>query len=177
MTGFSELVSLRIYSFSGTATIEGEAEGDEVLIVLIAGGATIQVTGEHSADFRLSTHGTRAIYLPPGHHYRLTPENRADVAYARARPRAARPPEAFDGPELSIEDYASRLQLRLSPLGAPSRVATSAGAAAERLAFVTAPARLGDGSALERWGTLGLTAGESLTLGGDSGELLIVAAR
>jgi hypothetical protein len=176
VTGFADLVSLRIYGFTGTATINGEAEGDEVLIVLIAGSASIRVTGDHQADYRLSVEGIRAIYLPPEHHYQLTPEGKADIAYARAKPQSAKPPASFAGPELAIMDYADRLQMRLAPLGKTGgRIATDAGNGVERLAFVTHRASSG-GTQLAAWHTLVLSKGEAAELTG-SGEALIVASR
>lgn len=174
-TGFEDLVSLRIYSFTGAAPINGEAEGDEVLIVLLDGKASIGVSGEQTAEFELSTVRTRAIYLPPDHHYHLVPDGSATVAYIRAKPRQAMIPHSFDvvGNQLVIEDYADRLQLRLARLETRQTIAvqTRSGLQAERLVHALEGAK-GD---LDAWQTMALDKGDLLDVN-VQGELLIVSA-
>lgn len=181
LTGFNELVSMRIYSFAGAAPINGEAEDDEVLIVLLDGTATIEVSGPHTAVYKLDRQDLRAIYLPAGHHYRLTPTDRADIAYMRAKPRATKPPQGFRAGaagELAIEDYADRLQLRLlrlPPAGAfPAE--TTAGPDVERLVHALGTNPADEQATLAPWHNAALAKGEQMTLSGP-GELLIVAAR
>jgi len=179
VTGFGDLVSLRIYSFSGPAAINGEAEDDEVLIVLLDGAASIGVTGQHRADYELTTEGTRAIYLPPGHHYRLTPNGSATVAYARAKPAKTKAPQDFavgdDG--LVIEDYADRLQLRLISLDGAEAVpaTTSAGPDVERLVHALGGENTFVDSNLPPWQTIALSRSEMLGIKA-RGEVLIVSA-
>ena len=102
-TGFSELVSLRIYKFLSGQVINGEAEDDEVCIVFLSGDVTMEVSGKenHSWTFQ----GRKnvfdglpyVVYLPPHYHYKLSPHSDAEVAYARAKaighfsPRLIRP--------------------------------------------------------------------------------------
>jgi len=90
-TGFTRLHSLRVHAFSAGQVIRGEAEDDEVCVVVLDGRATIEVTGPTAATF--DGEGRRspfrgdplAVYLPPGHGYVLTIHEDADVACARAR--------------------------------------------------------------------------------------------
>lgn len=184
VTGFADLVSLRIYSFADASVINGEAEGDEVLIALLDGAASIAVTGAENADFILTREDIRAIYLPPGHHYRLVPTGKADIAYLRARPNVPKPPRGFavsTGPVLlSVEDYAEKLQMRLVRLEAGTALAaeTEAGTDAERLVHLRGVATSGAG-VHAAWETLGLGKGETVTLGAVEGsiEVLVAAAR
>ncbi|HVG49777.1 MAG TPA: 5-deoxy-glucuronate isomerase, partial [Rubellimicrobium sp.] len=145
-TGFKDLASLRIYEFADGTTIDGEAEADEVLVVLLAGAVSIAVTGAHEAQFQLDADGDWAIYLPPHHHYRLQPLTPATVAYARARPASAAAPRAFRpvAGVLAIEEPAERLRLRLLPLEGETDASAGLGEDVERLAHLTGPARLGD---------------------------------
>lgn len=179
VTGFSDLVSLRIYSFSGTAAIKGDAEEDEVLIVLLDGSASIGVSGRHSADYDLTISGTRAIYMPPDHHYRLMPDGRATIAYVRAKPRVTKPPQGFMSGEngLSVESYADRLQLRLIRLDAGQSILaeTRAGAAVERLIHVLGVENASSTEAFGPWQTMALSKGETVTITAP-GEVLIVSA-
>ena len=85
VTGFARLKSLRIYRFRAGATIAGDSEGDEVYIVPFGGAVELQITGVTPLKATLSAgSGNRALYLAPGHSYRLTPESETLVAYARA---------------------------------------------------------------------------------------------
>lgn len=176
VTGFSDLVSLRIYDFADATAIGGEAEADEVLVVLLAGAVSIAVTGTHEAEFRLDADGDWAIYLPPHHHYRLTPLAPSTVAYARARSSAFQPPRAFRpvGGVLAIDQPAERLRLRLLPLEGETDASAGLPSDCERLAHLTGPARVGDRD-LPPAHTLALAPGENAHATGD-GELLVVAA-
>ena len=175
-TGFRDLVSLRIYEFADGTTIDGEAEGDEVLVVLLAGAVAIAVTGTHESEFRLDADGDWAIYLPPHHHYRLQPLTPATVAYARARLTVAAAPRAFRPMEgaLAIEEPAQRHRLRLLPLEGETDASAGLGEEVERLAHLTGPARVGDRE-LPPSHTLALSPGEGARVTGE-GEILVVAA-
>ena len=175
-TGFSNLVSLRIYDFADGSVIDGEAEGDEVLVTLLSGAATVVVSGVHDEEFTLQADGDWAIYLPPHHHYRLTPLAPAMVAYARARPEEAGAPRAYRplNGVLSIEEGPSRLRLRLLALAGETDASAGLDTSLERLAHVTGPARV-EGRELPPSHTLALAPGENATVEGD-GELLAVAA-
>jgi KduI/IolB family len=134
-TGFDNLRTLRVYSFEPGAAINGHAEEDEVLIVLLAGSAELTVT-EANAELgpvmltganseRIST---CAAYLPPHAAYRLVPQTAADVAYVRATPINSRTPKLFtqangphaDGVTVLLDEttYAERLRIRLVQLDA-----------------------------------------------------------
>ena len=101
-TGFNRLVSLRIYAFTAGQVIYGEAEGDEVIIVLLQGDLTVKVTGQQTATRALSGRHTvfggpaQAVYLPPGYSYRLELRTGAEVAYARARAEGRFPPRFIE---------------------------------------------------------------------------------
>ena len=174
VTGFRDVVSLRIYDFAAGTVIDGEAEGDEVLIVLLAGAATVAIAGPAEAEFRLDADGDWAAHLPPLHHYRLEPIADATVAYARARPLAALAPMAFapTGGVLSID--ATALRLRLRSLGAEADASAGLDAGLERLVHLTGPARV-DGAALPPAHTLALSPGDTARVSGE-GEALAVAA-
>ncbi len=145
VTGFGDLVSLRIYSFSAGSVIEGEAEGDEVFITVMKGRAEIAVIGPENGAFELSdSDGARVLYLPPHYHYRLTPRTDADIAYARARGVGHFGPQLFSpsGDEAVLVDdngYGEVLELRLVALSAdsPSELTTWEGESLpERLVHV-----------------------------------------
>ena len=85
VTGFNRLKSLRIYRFRPGPDIHGDSEVDEVFILPLSGGFDMQITGAHPLTVRVSALGpTRALYMPPGHSYSLTPRSAVTVAYARA---------------------------------------------------------------------------------------------
>ena len=176
VTGFSDLVSLRIYEFAAGTAIDGEAEEDEVLVVLLSGAVSIAVTGAHEAEFQLDADGDWAIYLPPRHHYRLEPLTPATVAYARARPAAAAEPKSFRpvGGVRAIAEPAQRLRLRLLPLQGETDASAGLGAEVERLVHLTGPARMGDRD-LPPAHSLALSPGENAHVTGE-GEILAVAA-
>lgn len=136
-TGFANLRSLRIYRFDADSEINGHAEEDEVLIVVMAGTVDLAMSEHDSVgDARpvtLSEPGVSgkspcAAYLPPHAAYRLIPKGDADIAYARATPAFGRPPSAFnpnvrtgaDGTSVLLEEtsYAQRLRLRLVKIDA-----------------------------------------------------------
>ncbi|MEO5894983.1 MAG: 5-deoxy-glucuronate isomerase [Vicinamibacterales bacterium] len=131
VTGFRDLRSLRIYRFDQGSVIDGDAEQDEVLVVVLAGSIEFAVNGTQPDHFELSAAGvlpTRACvaYLPPRHTYRLRSHTVSEVAYARATPQVSREPRAFapgltaasPGVTVVIDEHAhaERLRLRLLQL-------------------------------------------------------------
>ena len=179
LTGFSDLVSLRIYTFAGGMVIDGEAEKDELFIVLMRGTIDVEVAGGSTHNFLLRTQsGPRAVYLPPHDRYRLHARSDADVAYARARPRAGK---AKIG--LAVVGYADSLSIALSTGngGDNSTLLALGKAAGERLIHLCA----NDGGAigvaeqqLHDWQTLALGRSESgdISLTSGSATVLVVAA-
>ena len=136
-TGFASLRSLRIYCFNAGSVIDGHAEDDEVLIVVLAGSVQLTMSErdleESSPRFTLSAVGNSqghpcAAYLPPNGAYRLIPQVNVEVAYARATPSSGRAPTIFSA-EVRSEDagdfvlfeeanYPQRLRLRVVQLKA-----------------------------------------------------------
>lgn len=185
ITGFKDLVSLRIYAFADGNVVNGESEDDEVLIVLLRGHASIGIEGQHLAQFKLGADGVRAIYMPPGHHYQLVPQGDADIAYMRAKTGKVREPKGFavQAGGLIAEGHAQRLAARLVSVDAqcPVVVETSDGSGAERLVHFLQPARVTSQPdiSVAGWETLALDKGETLGVRAAAGqsELLIVSAR
>jgi len=94
-TGFTTLRSLRIYRFEADSVVDGHAEEDEVLIVLLEGTVELTLIGDNSASVPRPVTVSAAsdapghpcaAYLPPHAAYRLIARTDADVAYARATP-------------------------------------------------------------------------------------------
>lgn len=134
-TGFSNLRTLRIYRFDSGSVIDGHAEEDEVLIVVLSGSVELTMTvgsepgqphilsGPNDADGSAC-----AAYLPPHAAYRLVPQSQTDVAYARATPVGSRLPKTFrqsgtphcKGVVILLEEttYAEKLRLRLIQIDA-----------------------------------------------------------
>jgi hypothetical protein len=131
-TGFANLRSLRIYRFDKDSVIDGHAEEDEVLIVMMAGSVELSMMEQNSGDsprpLTLSaasdSQGDPCVaYLPPHGGYRLIARSNAEVAYARATPAGGPPPQVFrshpvrdhSGVTLLVEEnnYPQRLRLRL----------------------------------------------------------------
>jgi hypothetical protein len=128
-TGFESLRSLRIYHFDAASAIDGHAEEDEVMIVLLAGSIEITLIDVHSTGSS-QTHTLSAVteqqgapcaaYLPPHAAYRLLALTGADVAYARATPETGPLARAFyANPNGSVEllweelTYPKRLRVRV----------------------------------------------------------------
>ena len=177
-TGFSRLVSLRIYSFVPGPPILGEAEGDEVAIVVLNGRCEIAVTGARAETFVLdATEDARAIYLPPNHHYRLTPLSEVDVAYARARSTVESPPRSFSGRVLGDEGAFESLTFSLTTL-AEGKSAGLGDAGTERLVFVQSakPVVIGEKAQLASWDCLALEPGEDAKATALAEALLYVVA-
>ena len=187
VTGFHDLVSLRVYSCPADKLIHGDAEGDELFIVLLTGSVTVAVdqAGAEVASYPLdTTGGLRAVFLPPEASYRLSTATAADVAYARVLPRnnARQAVGAFAAAAggLRVADHATGMAISLAAV-APSRALVVEGAG-ERLVHLSgasrAPATIA-AQAIAPWQSLALDPNEQATLigGGAPAEVLIVAAR
>lgn len=129
-TGFVKLRSLRIYRFDAGSVIDGHAEEDEVLIVVLAGAIDLTLTGSDASEIpqAATLHAVSevpgqasAAYLPPRGAYRLIARGAADVAYARATPPTGPAPAFFRSPAIPdeahpavlLEEFTYPLQLRL----------------------------------------------------------------
>lgn len=134
ITGFRDLRSLRIYRFDEGSVIDGDAEQDEVFVVVLAGSIEFTVRGTHPDHFELAAAGGVpargcVAYLPPRHTYRLKSHTGSEVAYARATPDAPREPRAFapglspasPGVTVVIEEHAHAERLRLQLLHVDTR--------------------------------------------------------
>lgn len=175
VTGFSNLVSLRVYAFAEGLTIDGEAEDDELFIVLLLGQVDVDVNQGRAGSYALRTDaGPRAVYLPPHDNYRLRSGRASDVAYARARPpvgatlKAAGSFQPTHG-ALSVQSYAESMDLALDMLAVGEVFAPRgrSGSLPERLVHVRSLehgwAEVG-GQRVADWETLGLAPGESVGL-------------
>jgi KduI/IolB family len=131
-TGFAQLRSLRIYRFDADSVVNGHAEEDEVLIVVMAGTVELTLIDSNSEVrprcFTVSAASDSpghpcAAYLPPNAAYQLIPRTGSDVAYARATPAGGPPPHIFsshddpahEGVALLLEEasYPRLLRVRL----------------------------------------------------------------
>lgn len=182
-THFDKLLSLRVYSFASGAVIDGEAEEDEVFVVLMRGAAEVAVTeaGTRADPFALDTDGgSRAVYLPPHAGYRLTAPTDCDIAYARVQPpvpqlnraRAFAPA----GGRLDVAAYAAGMDLALRsvPAGETLSLADREGGLPERFVHV----RSDDGGVatiedmrLTNWKSVALGDGEAATIESTEGSL------
>ena len=187
VTGFRDLVSLRVYSFAAGNLIHGDAETDELFVILLDGAITVAVdqSGVEVGAFALRTDGgPRAVFLPPDASYRLSTTTAADVAYARVLPRdgAMAPVAAFAFTErrLDIPAHASGMAIALASLAAGEALALTAsdGALPERLVHLRGNGSVA-GTAITGWQTIQLDPGEParLTIGDAPADVLIVAAR
>lgn len=178
VTGFSRLVSLRVYAFEPGPAINGEAEDDEVYIVLLSGAARIGITGTQASTFELTENGTRAVYLPIGHHYSLTPRTRTEVAYMRAKPLGEKTPAGFPAgaaPHLLPDPgYADRLSVHLIQIAADTPLTLDA-SENERL-VLSIDAVDGPAGAMEGWSTLALSPGEGISLAATGPALALVVS-
>lgn len=191
-TGFHELRTLRIYRFATGSVIDGHAEEDEVLILVLAG--SIELTMSYGDDPGLPQTLTVAgesptpcaAYLPPHAAYRLVPHTPADIAYIRARPKSARPPKVFapacvvqpHGVRVLFEEnaYAEKLRIRVMQIDrfeSELALLNETESDAESLIHVrnlpedaqaTISSPVSDEVPLKSWDTLAVTPGERPTL-------------
>ncbi len=188
-TGFSNLVSLRVYSFARGAVIDGEAEGDEVFVVLMRGEADIAISqgGRQVGGFSLSLEGgSRAVYLPPRASYRLTAIADSDIAYARVAPLGTElpKPRAFApiAERLDIIGHATGMDLAFSTLMAGETLGLAAdGRSPERFVHLRAADEMRAiiaGESLGDWDTVALDAGEITIIKIETGaaDILTISA-
>jgi hypothetical protein len=188
-SGLSDLVSLRVYTFAQGAIIGGEAEDDEVFIVVMRGEAGIAITQAARAAeaFTLTCDGAlRAVYMPPHAAYRLTAARDCDIAYARARPDGPGfpPVRGFTatGTRLDITGHAQGMDCALIAARAGERIELGAnGRLPERFAHVRGDQAISvafDGASLGDWSTVALAVGEpgDMTVEAGTGEILLIAA-
>jgi hypothetical protein len=188
-TGFHSLRSLRIYRFDAGSVIDGHAEEDEVMIVLLAGSIGLTLidgqAGGGRETFTLSAVTDQlgapcAAYLPPNAAYRLVATTGADVAYARATPVDGPPPRVFhaahaaQGPLLWEElKYPRLLRVRVllvvaGPEEATVTPLTGSESGLEALLHVRTAGGVGftgeTSGSLASWDTLAVTPGKSPVL-------------
>lgn len=92
-------LSMRAYDFLEGQVIDGEAEGDEVAIVLLSGRAVLRVMADgidetyeltgRKDPFEAPAH---AVYLPPHYRYQLRLERDSTVSYSRSEANGERAP-------------------------------------------------------------------------------------
>jgi hypothetical protein len=192
-TGFTTLRSLRIYRFDAGAVIEGHAEEDEVLIVVLNGAIELtliehnEAKSSQTATLSAPTETVRrpcAAYLPPEAAYRLKAQTDADVAYTRATP-ATGPKPAFFTPKTEANhvlweevSYPKLLCIRLLHIDATQDEVTlspiaEAESNKEALLYLTTKPEEGsatitdsnqDSQPLTSWDTVALAPGASPTL-------------
>jgi hypothetical protein len=142
-TGFSGLLSLRIDEIPDGADVRDEDEG-EVLLVLLAGAVTVEVTKPVAAVIQLDADGDWALHLPPGSVWRHRPL--VPSTLARAKARAAQPfaPHSIrpQGDRLSFDGPEGRLRLRLRPLDADTATDGDLPVDLERLLHCGGPSRV-----------------------------------
>ena len=189
-THFKALKTLRVYRFAPPAVIDGHAEEDEVLLVVLSGTVELVIRGENwpdsGASFRLTSANDRAAvtcaaYLPPQAEYRLTPLDSAEVAYARATPSGQRAPRILtsaprvaEGGAVVLWDEqttAERLRCRLVQVDAALRATAvtllrDAEVQSEALIYLrTTPARGAAAIATEGSPPLSLDTGDTIAVG------------
>ena len=188
-TGFSELVSLRVYSFAEGVVINGEAEEDELFIVLLRGRAdvTVSVKRCQSSSFRLQCdRGTRAIYLPPHASYKLSAISDCDIAYARSKPNGEKIPPILGftpgAKRLDIVGHALSMKLTLATVAADDHTTYSnSGPLFERFIHVRSDDAVTASIAGEKmgnWDSVALAANENASLAVHAGtaDILTISA-
>ena len=188
VTGFSDLVSLRVYTFAPDMIINGEAEEDELFIVLLRGTVDVDVAGAATKSFSLQTEGgPAAIYLPPHDRYRLHARSEADVAYARGRPKDdnAKMARAFDSEDgrVAVIGYAGSLNIALTTrtFGTDQVLSELCNSPVERLVHIRSAdcgVFLVAGQTLHDWQTLALDENQPGEIGeaSSSATVLVLAA-
>ena len=188
-TGFSNLVSLRVYSFNESLVIDGEAEADEVFIVLMRGQAEIVVSrdGREVGGFSLRREGgSRAVYMPPRASYRLTAITDCDIAYARVQPWGTKFPGtcgfAPAADRLDIIGHAVGMELALATVQAGEDIGLAEGESSpERFIHVRSDDEMTAtlaGERLHDWDSAALDVGEGGLLEVQTGtaDILLISA-
>lgn len=188
LTGFAKLVSLRVYAFDKGVVIDGEAEGDEVFIVLMRGRADVAVSsgGREAGSFSLQqAGGTRVVYMPPHAAYRLTAVSDCDVAYARAVPCGTNLPAAcgfVPAPDrLDITGHALSMNVAIATVQAGKCVSLGEdGRSSECFMHIRSNGMKATiaGERLHDWDSVAVADGESalLQVQAGSAEILTVSA-
>lgn len=187
-THFSNLVSLRVYSFVQGVTIDGDAEDDEVFIVLMRGQAKIMIAKDDNKTDTFSLHcdgGSRAVYMSPHASYRLTAGTNCDIAYARVEPLGTELPEtrgfATTGNQLNIIGHATGMDLAFATvLAGEAIVPAEDGRSPERFVHLRAADEMRAiiaGEPLGDWDTAALDDGESATISVETGAADILTIR
>ena len=183
VSGFADLVSLRIYAFPAGETIHGDAEEDELFIVLLRGRAKVAIDhgGTEVASFAMNADGgTRAAFLPPDASYRLTTETATDVAYARTRPASGWQvmPAGFatTAGRLSVPDHARGMAIDLVPLARGETLTVPTGV--ERLVHAAMGNITVAGAEVGEWQNAALAPGDTGPIvASASADVLLVTAR
>lgn len=188
-TGFPKLVSLRVYSFRQGVVIDGEAEADEVFIVLMRGEAGIKVAmeGNEAGVFSIAGNGgPRAVYMPPEASYRLTAVTDCDIAYARVEPLGTTLPEtrsfAPTGDQLEVVGHATGMDLAFATVRAGAVVGHDKdGRSPERFVHFRAVDEMSAivaGELVGDWDTIAFDDGESIIMKVEAGaaDVLTVSA-
>ena len=188
-TGFADLVSLRVYSFAQGVVIDGEAEDDEVFIVLMHGKADIAISrgGEAAVSFALRHDGgMRAVFMPPHASYRLSAVTDCDIAYARAQSVGTAQPvvQGFTatGSRLDVIGHATAMDLALAGVRAGEDANLCGdGLLPERLLHLRAGRTLSasvNGETVGDWASVALGQNDPLALAINqgAGEVLLITA-
>ncbi|OLV15390.1 hypothetical protein BOO71_0015070 [Deinococcus marmoris] len=128
LTGFQTL-GYRMYQFRAGQEIDGEAEGDEVLILILSGQVQMRVDegeiwtlGDGPAAFDAPP---AAVYLPPNHHYRITTLQDAQVGYVRSPAHGKYPPRLLRPEDNGTEATAGQHQRSVLGAGHSERLRCS----------------------------------------------------
>ncbi len=188
LTGFTKLVSLRVYTFVEGVVIDGEAEADEVFIVLMRGSADVTVSsgGRQAGSFSLRQGGgTRAVYMPPQASYRLTAGAECDIAYARGAPGDTKLSDTCGfvsaAGRLDIVGHALSMDLVIAAVKAGENGSLNEdGGSPERLMHVRSNGMTAAiaGQSIGDWDSILIADGQSARLEVETGmaEILIVSA-
>ena len=99
-------LSFRTYTFRRGQVINGESAADEMCLVLLSGAVTMEAAGQTwHLDGRAGVFAgpPYAVYLPPGHTYKMTVHRDADCAYGRAPAAGKHPPRLITPDDATIE--------------------------------------------------------------------------
>lgn len=192
-TSFTRLVALRVYTFAQGLTIDGEAEEDEVFIVVMHGLADITISQDGYAADTVALRrdgGSRAVYMPPHAAYRLIAVTDCDIAYARAQPIgfafAATREFALHDRRLDVVGHATGMDLTLIAIGTGDAPALAdAGHGAERFLHVRAAGAINPAitvalgaERLTDWDAAALSESDmpALAVDAGAGEVLVITA-
>ena len=101
-----QYLSFRTYTFRQGQVIAGESAEDEMCMVLLSGAVTMEAAGQTwVCDGRTGVFAglPYAIYLPPGHTYKMTVHTDADCAYGRAPAEGKLRPRLITPDDVKVE--------------------------------------------------------------------------